>query len=83
VSLETVLICIATGLISGWLASGVVGDIVIGIVGPLLGGLIVRSLSVHSPIGGLAGTISSRSSARPRCSWFCGSFARPVCVVCS
>ena len=63
-SLETVLIWIAIGLISGWLASavvgggyGVVGDIVIGIVGSFLGGLIFRGLHVHSPIGGLAGTI--------------------------
>ncbi len=63
-SLETVLIWIAIGLISGWLASavvgggyGVVGDIVIGIVGSFLGGLIFRALHVHSPIGGLAGTI--------------------------
>ena len=63
-SLETVLIWIAIGLISGWLASavvgggyGVVGDIVIGIVGSFLGGLIFRGLHLHSPIGGLAGTI--------------------------
>ena len=63
-SLETVLIWIAIGLIAGWLASavvgggyGVVGDIVIGIVGSFLGGLIFRGLHLHSPIGGLAGTI--------------------------
>ena len=63
-SLETVLIWIAIGLISGWLASavvgggyGVVGDIVIGIVGSFLGSLIFRTLHLHSPIGGLAGTI--------------------------
>jgi uncharacterized membrane protein YeaQ/YmgE (transglycosylase-associated protein family) len=63
-SLETVLIWIAIGLISGWLASavvgggfGVVGDIVVGIVGSFLGGLIFRGLHVHSPFGGLAGTI--------------------------
>jgi len=63
-SLETVLIWIAIGLISGWLASavvgggfGVVGDIVVGIVGSFLGGLIFRGFHLHSPFGGLAGTI--------------------------
>jgi len=63
-SLETVLIWIAIGLIAGWLASavvgggfGVVGDIVVGIVGSFLGGLIFRGLHLHSPIAGLAGTI--------------------------
>ncbi len=63
-SLETVLLWIAIGLIAGWLASavvgggyGVIGDIVIGIVGSFLGGLIFRRLHLHSPIGGLAGTI--------------------------
>ena len=63
-SLETVLIWIAIGLIAGWLASavvgggfGVVGDIVVGIVGSFLGGLIFRGLHIQSPIGGLAGTI--------------------------
>jgi len=63
-SLETILIWIAIGLISGWLASavvgggyGVIGDIVIGIVGSFLGGLIFRGLHLHSPIRGLAGTI--------------------------
>jgi uncharacterized membrane protein YeaQ/YmgE (transglycosylase-associated protein family) len=63
-SLETVLIWIAIGLISGWLASavvgggfGVVGDIVVGIVGSFLGGLIFHGLNLHAPFGGLAGTI--------------------------
>ena len=63
-SLETVLMWIAIGLIAGWLASavvgggyGVVGDIVIGIVGSFLGGLIFRGLHAHFPVGGVAGTI--------------------------
>jgi uncharacterized membrane protein YeaQ/YmgE (transglycosylase-associated protein family) len=63
-SLETVLIWLAVGLVAGWLASavvgggyGVVGDIVLGIVGSFLGGMIFRGLHVHSPVGGLPGTI--------------------------
>jgi uncharacterized membrane protein YeaQ/YmgE (transglycosylase-associated protein family) len=63
-SLETVPIWIAIGLIFGWLASavvgggyGVIGDIIIGIVGSFLSGLIFRGLHLHFPIGGLAGTI--------------------------
>jgi len=63
-TLETFLLWIVVGLISGWLASavvgggfGVVGDIVIGIVGAFLGGLLFRTMHWHSPISGLAGTI--------------------------
>jgi uncharacterized membrane protein YeaQ/YmgE (transglycosylase-associated protein family) len=63
-SLETLLIWIVVGLVAGWLASavvgggyGVIGDIVIGVVGSFLGGLIFRALHVHAPLRGLAGTI--------------------------
>jgi uncharacterized membrane protein YeaQ/YmgE (transglycosylase-associated protein family) len=63
-SLETLLLWIVVGLVAGWLASvivgggyGLVGDIVIGVVGSFIGGLIFRGLHVHSPFGGLAGTI--------------------------
>ena len=63
-ALQTFLVWIAIGLISGWLASavvgggfGVIGDIVIGIVGAFLGGLIFRGLHVHVPFAGLPGTI--------------------------
>jgi uncharacterized membrane protein YeaQ/YmgE (transglycosylase-associated protein family) len=63
-TLETLLLWIVVGLVAGWLASavvgggyGVVGDIIIGVVGAFLGGLIFRGLHVHSPISGLAGTI--------------------------
>ena len=63
-TLETFLLWLVVGLIAGWLASavvgggfGLVGDIVIGIVGAFLGGLLFRSMHWHSPIGGLAGTI--------------------------
>ena len=52
------------GLVAGVLASfvmgggyGIIGDIVIGIVGAFLGGWIFRTLGVHSPLSGLAGTI--------------------------
>jgi uncharacterized membrane protein YeaQ/YmgE (transglycosylase-associated protein family) len=63
-SLETVLLWMAIGLVAGWLASavvgggyGVIGDIVIGIVGSFLGGMIFRGLHLHSPVAGLPGTI--------------------------
>jgi uncharacterized membrane protein YeaQ/YmgE (transglycosylase-associated protein family) len=62
--LETILLWVVVGLIAGWLASAVVGggygllgDIVIGVVGAFLGGLIFRALGVGSPFGGIAGTI--------------------------
>lgn len=63
-SLETFLIWIVIGLIAGWLASavvgggyGIVGDIIVGVVGAFLGGLIFAGLNVRVPFGGLAGTI--------------------------
>jgi len=63
-SLETVLLWIAIGLIAGWLASavvgggfGVIGDIVVGVVGAFLGGVLFRALHIRSPFGGLPGTI--------------------------
>jgi uncharacterized membrane protein YeaQ/YmgE (transglycosylase-associated protein family) len=58
------LLWIAVGLIAGWLASavvgggyGLVGDIVVGIVGSFLGGLIFDRLHIAVPFAGLAGTI--------------------------
>lgn len=61
---QTFLLWLVVGLIAGWLASavvgggfGLVGDIIVGIVGAFLGGLVFRALGVHSPFGGLAGTI--------------------------
>jgi uncharacterized membrane protein YeaQ/YmgE (transglycosylase-associated protein family) len=61
---ETFLIWIAIGLIAGWLASavigggyGVIGDIVVGVVGAFLGGLIFRGLHIRAPFGGIPGTI--------------------------
>jgi uncharacterized membrane protein YeaQ/YmgE (transglycosylase-associated protein family) len=63
-TIETFLLWIAIGLIAGWLASavvgggfGIVGDIVIGIVGAFVGGLIFRRLDIHTPFRGLASTI--------------------------
>jgi uncharacterized membrane protein YeaQ/YmgE (transglycosylase-associated protein family) len=63
-TLETILIWCVIGLIAGWLASAVVGggygllgDIIIGVVGAFLGGIVFRALHIGSPFGGLAGTI--------------------------
>jgi uncharacterized membrane protein YeaQ/YmgE (transglycosylase-associated protein family) len=59
-----ILIWIIVGLIAGVLASmvvgsgfGLVGDIVIGIVGAFVGGLLFRAAGWHAPFGGMAGTI--------------------------
>jgi uncharacterized membrane protein YeaQ/YmgE (transglycosylase-associated protein family) len=64
VSIETILIWMAIGLVAGWLASrvtgggsGVIGDIVLGIVGAFLGGLIFRTMHWHPPFSGVASTI--------------------------
>jgi uncharacterized membrane protein YeaQ/YmgE (transglycosylase-associated protein family) len=61
---ETILVWLIVGLISGWLASavvggglGVVGDIVLGIVGAFLGGLIFRTAHIGTPFHGMASTI--------------------------
>jgi uncharacterized membrane protein YeaQ/YmgE (transglycosylase-associated protein family) len=63
-SVETLLLWIAVGLIAGWLASavvgggyGVIGDIVVGVVGAFLGGFLFRALHIGVPFHGLAGTI--------------------------
>lgn len=63
-SLETLLLWVVIGLVAGWLASavvgggfGIIGDIVVGVVGAFLGGLIFRKLGVGVPFGGIAGTI--------------------------
>jgi uncharacterized membrane protein YeaQ/YmgE (transglycosylase-associated protein family) len=63
-SLETLLLWIVVGLVAGWLASavvgggyGVVGDIVVGIVGAFVGGLVFRRFHIGMPFGGLAGRI--------------------------
>jgi uncharacterized membrane protein YeaQ/YmgE (transglycosylase-associated protein family) len=63
-SFETFLIWIGIGLVAGWLASavvgggfGVIGDIVVGVVGAFLGGMVFRGLHLQSPMGGLPGII--------------------------
>jgi uncharacterized membrane protein YeaQ/YmgE (transglycosylase-associated protein family) len=63
-TLETVLLWAFIGLISGWLASriagsglGVLGEIVVGIVGAFVGGLLFRELHLSVPFSGLPGTI--------------------------
>lgn len=61
---SVLLLWIVVGLIAGWLASavvgggyGLVGDIVVGIVGSFLGGLIFRQFQIEVPFAGIAGTI--------------------------
>jgi uncharacterized membrane protein YeaQ/YmgE (transglycosylase-associated protein family) len=63
-TVEMILLWIAVGLIAGWLASaavgggpGIIGDIVIGVVGSFLGGLIFRGLGIRTPLWGLPSTI--------------------------
>ena len=63
-TLTSILIWIAIGLVTGWLASavvgggfGVVGDIVCGIVGAFIGGWLFAEMHWGAPFGGLAGTI--------------------------
>jgi uncharacterized membrane protein YeaQ/YmgE (transglycosylase-associated protein family) len=56
---------LVVGLVAGVLASyvmggigyGILGDIIVGIVGAVLGGWLFAQLGLHSPVGGLAGTI--------------------------
>jgi uncharacterized membrane protein YeaQ/YmgE (transglycosylase-associated protein family) len=64
-TLETVIIWLLVGLIAGWLASqlvrgggsGVVTDIVVGIVGAFIGGMIFHAEHWRVPFGGYAGMI--------------------------
>ena len=64
-TLETILLWAFVGLISGWLASavvgggyGVVGDVVLGVVGAFLGSfLMFREFHWTAPFAGIPGTI--------------------------
>lgn len=63
-SIETFLLWIAVGAISGFLASlvagggfGLIGEIIIGIVGAFIGSYVFSALGWHAPFGGIAGTI--------------------------
>lgn len=60
-----ILTWLIVGLIAGVLASfaiggigyGILGDIVVGIVGAVLGGWLFNALHIRNPISGLPGTI--------------------------
>ena len=64
-TLEIAIVWLLVGLVSGWLASqvvrgggsGVLTDIVVGIVGAFIGGMIFRAGGWHAPFGGYAGLI--------------------------
>jgi uncharacterized membrane protein YeaQ/YmgE (transglycosylase-associated protein family) len=63
-TLTTLLLWAVIGLIAGWLASavvgggyGIVGDIIVGVVGAFVGGLIFSQLNISVPFTGIAGTI--------------------------
>jgi uncharacterized membrane protein YeaQ/YmgE (transglycosylase-associated protein family) len=63
-TLENVLLWALVGLVAGWLASkvaggglGAVGEIVLGIVGAFLGGLVFRTMHIVAPFSGLPGVI--------------------------
>jgi uncharacterized membrane protein YeaQ/YmgE (transglycosylase-associated protein family) len=64
-TLEIAIVWLLVGLVSGWLASqvvrgggsGVLTDIVVGIVGAFIGGMIFRAEGWHAPFGGYAGLI--------------------------
>jgi len=64
-TLEIVVIWLLVGLVSGWLASqlvrgggsGAVTDIVVGIVGAFIGGMIFRAEGWHAPFHGYPGMI--------------------------
>jgi uncharacterized membrane protein YeaQ/YmgE (transglycosylase-associated protein family) len=63
-TLETFLIWVVIGAVAGFLANAVVksgyglgGDIIIGVVGAFIGGLLFRSMHWHAPFAGIAGTI--------------------------
>jgi uncharacterized membrane protein YeaQ/YmgE (transglycosylase-associated protein family) len=64
-TIEIAIVWLLVGLVSGWLASqvvrgggsGALTDIVVGIVGAFLGGMIFRAEGWHAPFGGYAGLI--------------------------
>jgi uncharacterized membrane protein YeaQ/YmgE (transglycosylase-associated protein family) len=64
-TLEIVIIWVLVGLVAGWLASqlvrgrgsGIGTDIVVGIVGAFIGGMIFRAEGWHAPFRGYAGLI--------------------------
>jgi uncharacterized membrane protein YeaQ/YmgE (transglycosylase-associated protein family) len=64
-TIETVVVWLLVGLVSGWLASqvvrgggsGVLTDIIVGIAGAFIGSMIFRAEGWHAPFGGYAGLI--------------------------
>jgi uncharacterized membrane protein YeaQ/YmgE (transglycosylase-associated protein family) len=64
-TLEIVIVWLLVGLVSGWLASqvvrgggsGALTDIVVGIAGAFIGGMIFQAERWHAPFGGYAGLI--------------------------
>jgi uncharacterized membrane protein YeaQ/YmgE (transglycosylase-associated protein family) len=64
-TLEIIIIWLLVGLVAGWRASqlvrgrgsGVATDIVVGIVGAFIGGMIFRAERWHAPFPGYAGLI--------------------------
>ena len=64
-TVETLLVWLIVGLIAGWLAGlvvrgggfGLVGDIVIGILGAIIGSLLFGFLRLHIGIGGILESI--------------------------
>jgi uncharacterized membrane protein YeaQ/YmgE (transglycosylase-associated protein family) len=63
-TLTTLVVWAVIGLIAGWLASavvgggyGIVGDIIVGVVGAFIGGLIFGQFHINVPFTGIAGTI--------------------------
>jgi uncharacterized membrane protein YeaQ/YmgE (transglycosylase-associated protein family) len=64
-TLEIVIIWLLVGLVSGWLASqvvrgggsGIVTDIIVGIVGAFIGGVVFRAAGWHAPFAGYPGLI--------------------------
>ena len=62
---QGLLIWIIVGLVSGSLASlvlgggfGLIGDILIGVIGAFVGGPVLRALGLHAPFSGLASLIA-------------------------
>jgi uncharacterized membrane protein YeaQ/YmgE (transglycosylase-associated protein family) len=62
--MENALVWIAIGLLAGWLASqllagsfGLVADLVLGLVGAFVGGVVFRTLHLRVPFHGFASRI--------------------------
>lgn len=64
-TLEIVIVWLLVGLVAGWLASmvvrgggsGAVTDIIVGIIGAFVGGMIFRAAGWHAPFSGYGGLI--------------------------